>query len=334
MKQWPVRIVAVSMFTRKWLWFWLCSGASALALAQPPDGAVSAPTEIALSVVSARPEAPAADAETRALFVDMEHTGITDPAPPATPSRIAPRESVLGLAPAPPTPAPRQAFDLPPGDAAAMPARTIARRVAQFQNLRAKVPGAVWSEDERARFAIRSQAVCLHELAQLGVRAHLVTRPLTTPVPTPVALDGPIEGVTFASLHLDREVEVSCELATRLPALARLLRELGVRAVGINSSYRDAPKVSFHTFGLALDMAAFRRNGRTLIVAQHFEVTPDARTCEAQPSTEDGRAILEIACALAQSQLFSSVLTPNYNEGHRDHFHVDMRPDDPRLFVR
>jgi hypothetical protein len=28
------------------------------------------------------------------------------------------------------------------------------------------------------------------------------------------------------------------------------------------------------------------------------------------------------------------VITPDYSEGHRDHFHVDVRPEDPRLFVR
>ncbi len=31
---------------------------------------------------------------------------------------------------------------------------------------------------------------------------------------------------------------------------------------------------------------------------------------------------------------FSTVLTPNYNEGHRDHVHLDARPDDTRVFLR
>jgi hypothetical protein len=41
-----------------------------------------------------------------------------------------------------------------------------------------------------------------------------------------------------------------------------------------------------------------------------------------------------IACDLYRSGKFQSVLTPNYNEGHRDHFHIDIRPDDPRAFLR
>jgi hypothetical protein len=32
--------------------------------------------------------------------------------------------------------------------------------------------------------------------------------------------------------------------------------------------------------------------------------------------------------------LFNTVLTPNYNAGHRDHFHLDIRPDDQRFYFR
>jgi hypothetical protein len=250
------------------------------------------------------------------------------------PARLVPRASSLGIPRAPADPAPRARFAIPRADPASAAARSIARRVARFFNFRAQVPGAVWREDEAARFAIRTQKSCLAELARLGVAAHLVSRPLATPVAVPVAIEGPIDGVAFTSLHADREVEVSCELAVRLPALARILRAQGVLAVGVNSSYRSQPKVSFHTFGLALDVAAFRTRERTLLVAKHFEVTPDTRTCDAHPAAQEAGALLAIACAVVESGLFSSVLTPNYNEGHRDHFHFDLRPDDPRLFVR
>ena len=40
------------------------------------------------------------------------------------------------------------------------------------------------------------------------------------------------------------------------------------------------------------------------------------------------RALFEIACALADTHRFSTVITPNYDEGHRNHFHLDARPDD------
>jgi len=138
----------------------------------------------------------------------------------------------------------------------------------------------------------------------------------------------------FRAVQSDRQVELSCELITRLPALSQLLRQHGVTRVHVNSSYRDQPRVSFHTFGLALDIAAFDTKQGPLVVATDFELAPEVATCDATPQTERGRALLALACAIGQSGLFSSVLTPNYNAGHRDHFHLDVRPDDARLFVR
>jgi hypothetical protein len=269
---------------------------------------------------SAGADAPAAK-ETAPLVADV---------PPALPD-VA---STLPVPEAPPDPAPRRKFRVPPADPSGAAARTIAQRVPHFHKYRAEIPGATWTVKPEAVWSIRSQPDCLRQLAQRRVQNLLVERELTTPVPTLVQIDGSIEGVSFVSAHLDRQVEVSCELAARLPALARILRAHGVRSVLVNSSYRDQPRPSFHTFGLALDIAAFRTAHETLLVAKHFEVSPEQLTCKAEPQTPEGKQLLAIACAVAESHLFSSVLTPNYNAGHRDHFHFDMRPDDPRFFVR
>jgi hypothetical protein len=231
-------------------------------------------------------------------------------------------EAVAALVPAPP--------GLDPALAAA---RTIARRVRSFHSFRSEVPRASW-RDGGSAWRVRSSTRCLAAAAALHVPTEPVTRTLTTPVPTPLTLTGPVSGVTFRAIQSDRQVELSCELITRLPALSRLLRSHGVTRVHVNSSYRDQPRVSFHTFGLALDIAAFDTKQGALVVATDFEATPDVETCAAAPTTERGRALLALACALGHSGLFSSVLTPNYNAGHRDHFHLDVRPDDARLFLR
>jgi hypothetical protein len=231
-------------------------------------------------------------------------------------------------------PPPTTSFRAAANDPAGVAARSIARRIQTFRTFRAEIPGAVWSLDPTAAWSVRGQATCLRELDRLRVKHTRVERELSTPVPTAVQLEGSIEGVSFVSAHEDRSIEVSCELATRLPALARILRAHDVRLVLVNSSYREQPKMSFHTFGLALDVAALKTSRETLSVAKHFEPTPDRLTCAGAPETPQGKALLAVACAVADSHLFSSVLTPNYNAGHRDHFHFDMRPDDPRFFVR
>jgi hypothetical protein len=338
------------MHARRWWYALVLSGLVAGAGAEAPPEVVMGPTETAPA--AALPADPLAagiapvpftppsfgDAELDRAAEALLSAFAPEPEPaapqPLDPTRVLPRASKLGIPVRPPDPARRTRFSIPADDPAGVAARAIARRVSSFKNFRAEVPGSVWLEDDHARFAIRSQARCLEQLAKLGVPAQLVERPLTTPVPAPVAITGAVGGVAFVSLYADRMVEVSCELAARLPALARILRKHGVRAVGVSSSYRDQPRVSFHTFGLALDLAAFRTKRRTLMVAKHFEVTPDEHTCDAQPATEEGKALLSLVCELVESHLFSSVLTPNYNEGHRDHLHLDLRPDDPRLFVR
>jgi hypothetical protein len=221
-----------------------------------------------------------------------------------------------------------------PLDPAMSAARDIARRVRSFHSYRSEIPLASWRTDERASWRVRSSTRCLAAADKLRVPAQPLERPLLTPVPTPVVLTGSVGGISFRAVQSDRAVELSCEMATRLPALSALLRRHGVRTVHVNSSYREQPRVSFHTFGLALDMSSFDTQAGPLVVATDFELTPEVPTCDAKPSSERGRALLALACDLADSGLFSSVLTPNYNAGHRDHFHVDIRPDDTRLFVR
>jgi hypothetical protein len=214
-------------------------------------------------------------------------------------------------------------------DPALAAARTITRLVRGFPSLRSAIPLATWREG--ARWRVRSSTRCQ---AALKVPSRPLTRELETPVPVPLVITGAVGGVVFRPIQKDRELELSCELAARLPALAKILRAHGVRVVHVNSSYRDQPRVSFHTFGLALDMASFETKNGPLSVATDFELTPEVETCSGKPTSERGKALLALACDLAASGLFSSVLTPNYNEGHRDHFHLDIRPDDPRLFVR
>lgn len=232
----------------------------------------------------------------------------------------------------------RTRFDVSKQDPAGLAARGIARRVAGFRAYRSEIPGADWSLDEAALWSIRADAACKRELARLKVPfiplERPVEHPLTNPVPSPVVITGPVDGVHFRSVQTEREVEVSCELAVRLPALARIFKKHAVKTVHVTSSLRDAPRTSFHTFGLALDIAGIRTAKEEWWVGEQFELTPDEHTCDARPTTPQGRLMLGIACDIAASHLFSSVLTPNYNAGHRDHFHLDVRPDDPRFFVR
>jgi hypothetical protein len=146
-----------------------------------------------------------------------------------------------------------------------------------------------------------------------------------------------VGGVDFRFMHAGPGVVVSCELAARLADVAQIVKKHGVHTVYVLSAYRDHPYTSFHTMGLALDLSRFDTDEGPLTVKTDFAMDRNRETCDSKfppPHAKKAQKLLDIACDLASSHRFSSVLTPNYNAGHRDHFHLDIRPDDPRLFLR
>ena len=88
--------------------------------------------------------------------------------------------------------------------------------------------------------------------------------------------------------------------------------------------------------GLALDLSSFvRDDGSVLDVETDFVVRDAGPTCEGDPPAgEHAAALRALACDLAESGVLSTVVTPAYSDGHRDHLHIDIRPDDGRIFVR
>ncbi|MEM9072132.1 MAG: extensin family protein [Myxococcota bacterium] len=243
-------------------------------------------------------------------------------------------EPALPIPPAPPVPEAPRRFGVPRSDQAGAAIRRIWARVPTFINFRAEIPGATWRNDRRAMWSVRAQQECYDALAETEVPF----RPRPEPsgiVPSPVEILGPVDGVWFRMTHEEQPLVMSCEMAARLPALIAVLKEHGVHGVEILSSYRDTPSTSFHTMGLALDLARFWTDDGWLSVLAHYEETPLQETCRGPaPRARRARTLRRMACDLARTRLLSSTLTPNYNAGHRNHFHIDARPNDPRIFVR
>ncbi|HET8940304.1 MAG TPA: extensin family protein [Polyangiales bacterium] len=244
--------------------------------------------------------------------------------------------SPLPVPVAPEAPAAPQAFATEPTTQAGKAAREIARRVGTFTNYRKLIAGATWRVDQSSVWSIREADSCLSDLTEHGIEVQPWKGQLATPVATPVQLHAAVGGVTFRFLHAAAGAVISCELAARLRDIADILARHGVHTVHVMSAYRDHPYPSFHTLGLALDLSRFDTEAGPLIVKSDFSIDRARETCD-EPTgkvSDKHKRLQAIACDLAASRRFSSVLTPNYNVGHRDHFHIDVRPNDPRLFVR
>lgn len=214
-------------------------------------------------------------------------------------------------------------------------AHEIARRVAGFPNFRGWVAHGHWEEHSERAWSIRDGRACRASLGALEV-PFAPMRSRLTPIPAPVRIDGAIGGVVFRKRRARAPVIVACELAARMPAIAAVLAEHDVREVEVLSAWRRGPPTSFHTMGLALDLSAFvREGGDVLEVERDFAIVRGHETCAGDPPPDERAAALrEIACDLAESGVLSTVITPAYSAGHRDHLHVDARPEDARFFVR
>jgi hypothetical protein len=227
-------------------------------------------------------------------------------------------------------------FAAPATDQAGRSARAIADRFAHVPNMRAAVKNSRWLVDPASSWSIRPETECLAELRKRGIEAVHLRHPATL-IPTPVVVvgGGPVNGVYFRDVHEGRPLILSCELAARLPAIANIVRRYDVHRVDVLSSFRLGPQTSFHSVGLGLDIVGFQSDRGELNVLEHFVETPYSQTCLApEPTDWRARTLLDIACALANTHRFQTVLTPNYRRGHRNHFHLDARPNDPRLFLR
>lgn len=88
--------------------------------------------------------------------------------------------------------------------------------------------------------------------------------------------------------------------------------------------------VSRHPFGLAIDPGVFiKRDGTVLSVASHFQGKIGAQTCgrgASVPTDPRARELWAIVCEVFDEKIFTYVLTPNFDQPHQDHFHMDINP--------
>jgi hypothetical protein len=99
-----------------------------------------------------------------------------------------------------------------------------------------------------------------------------------------------------------------------------MYRGRGVRLPGVR-----------HPAGRAIDVATLTtRDGTLYSVAYDWHGIVGSKTCgddAAKPTKDTAGAHLlrDIVCELSDEQAFNLILTPHYDWGHRDHFHLEVR---------
>lgn len=189
------------------------------------------------------------------------------------------------------------------------------------------------------RYGQLSRARCEAELAHRKIPFR---RESARGVLAPVRLSGPLRGVRF---HGEGTAEdwktspheiVDCRLVLALDDCAEILRRHGIVEVRHYSMYRLPPTswprakpATRHLGAVAIDAGQFvKEDGSVLDVDRHFHGAIGARTCgpgaAPRPATTEAKALRALLCEIVAARLFNVVLTPNYNQPHKNHFHLEV----------
>jgi len=197
------------------------------------------------------------------------------------------------------------------------------------------------------RIGLLTPAQCFAELDRLGVPYR--RQPSASGIRTPIRLTGPVAGVRYRGLGRRPDATpyslLDCRMAVALVELSAILRGLGVvegRYYSIHRPHHRGKPVGSggrigHRGGMAIDLASLTlADGATLTVLNEFRGRRGRPVCgpDADPgSTPAARLLRQVVCRAEERRLFNVLLTPNHDYPHRNHFHMEVRPDGVKWFV-
>jgi hypothetical protein len=199
------------------------------------------------------------------------------------------------------------------------------------------------------RYAALDPPSCEAELSARGVP--FVPVDAARGVLAPIRLRGPIRGVSFhselaASGREGSPYEIlDCRLALALDDFAEVLARHGITEVVHLSMYRPPPRgwpnasaAARHGGGLAIDAAKFiKTDGTVLDVDRDFAGRIGDQTCgpsAVEPRSVPSAELRSIVCEAALEHLFHVELTPDYNQKHKNHFHLEITAKVRWFFIR
>ncbi|NUP06322.1 MAG: hypothetical protein HOW73_09715 [Polyangiaceae bacterium] len=200
-------------------------------------------------------------------------------------------------------------------------------------------------EEKRAfKYAAMSNEACFKELDKRKFPYKVEGE--TKQVEAPLRFTGPVRGVTYKlSQRAEKDPDktspaaiADCRLALAIDDFSRVLAKHDIVEVEYLSMYRTRG-VGFvkpgkrHPSGRAIDVATMKRkDGTVFSVYKDWHGRPGSQTCgagAAKPTkdTEGAKVMRAIVCETAGVGPFNLMLTPHYDWGHKDHFHLEVRSD-------
>lgn len=171
---------------------------------------------------------------------------------------------------------------------------------------------------------------CYERLDELGVDWK-PARPRKG-IKLPVEVTGALGGVTYATWG-PRALILDCSLVYSLALAGGYFVEAGITRATYSSAYerrnvRRTKRPSNHSYGLALDVHAVSgpHAGKLELDDDFEQGLGDGADCVGDPLTTGGWVLKLLHCRLERSGLFRIVLSPDYDQDHHNHFHVEALP--------
>jgi hypothetical protein len=181
-----------------------------------------------------------------------------------------------------------------------------------------------------------TESACHAGLSAGGVTFQTVAKSEAPGVAWPIRLTSAVDGVLIHGGKSDAPTNyLDCRLALALLAWAPSLREQGVVGLEHYSVYRRDAVVagtsspSGHAIGSAIDVGLFEmRDGRRLSVLEHWTNRDRGKDpCQQWPTDDEAARIMRrLVCDAYQNELFQTVITPHYNDAHKNHVHLEVAP--------
>jgi len=174
--------------------------------------------------------------------------------------------------------------------------------------------------------------------AELDAR-HITYKKTKKPgIKKPVEVTSALGGVDVGG---GEPLVIDCSLAVSLDEAGRYMKALGMEKAHFVSAYsrrmvRGTNHPSKHSYGLAIDVSSFTGPdlGTLRIDTDYEQGLGDAVDCVGQPVTQGGAVLKVLQCQLVRSGLFHLVLSPDYDDAHHDHFHLEALPWPERSALR
>jgi hypothetical protein len=166
------------------------------------------------------------------------------------------------------------------------------------------------------------------------------TGPTNLGIEDPITVTLPLNGVGYrysGNTTPRKTLYGDCTLMKSLAQAAPIVRahdvteivDIGIYNYRCIDQTKTPPNctMSQHAYAKAIDIAELVTSDGT-----HYSVLDDwvidtTATCSAETSNDKDSFLHTVICALKADAVWNIVLTPNYNDAHRNHFHVDLTND-------